>query len=69
MYDFVYDAEDTPEARAELLARLGRMGDEELLKTGKTLAFLARPGAHTKMWGINLQECRAEWRRRHPREG
>jgi len=45
------------------------MTDEELLKAGKTLVFLARPGAHSKLWAIKLEERRAEWRRRHPRKG
>jgi hypothetical protein len=56
----------TPE---EIHAELTKMSDEELIKHGNTLRGFCRPTrGHDidKGWLNQLNEARAEWRRRHP---
>jgi hypothetical protein len=55
----------------ELRARLRKMTDEELLRSGKNAAYMCSPWANMgkpprETFVIQLRECRAEWRRRHP---
>ena len=64
MYRFT-STEDTPEAKAERLARLECLADAELLRIGRSVAFMAA-GSTRETWRTQLEECRAEWRRRRP---
>jgi hypothetical protein len=55
----------------ELRARLRKMTDEELLRSGKAGRHMCSPEANfvkppREVFVIQLRECRAEWRRRHP---
>ena len=52
-----------------LRERLQAMGDEELIKFGKYARSLAgiRVSGLPDPYKIQLEEARAEWRRRHPR--
>jgi hypothetical protein len=45
------------------------MSDEELVKFGKQVRELSAPrvGVVNDPWPVQLQEARAEWRRRHPK--
>ena len=49
------------------------MTDEQLLRYGKAAAYMADPKYSADgrtvepVFRIQLQECRAEWRRRHPK--
>jgi hypothetical protein len=53
-------------------ASLREMSDKELLEAGKMLANLADPktqhGKPNPAFVQQLEEARAEWRRRHPRQ-
>ena len=54
--------------------KLRAMSDKELRAEGKNLAFLCSPvqnfGKPPKpQWAKQLEEARAEWRRRHPKPG
>jgi hypothetical protein len=56
----------------ELRVRLRRMSEAELVRYGQDAAFMCSPRANMgkppcKPFVIQLEECRAEWRRRHPR--
>jgi hypothetical protein len=46
--------------------RIAGLSDEELLQYGRDLAFVAR-NSDRETWRGQLEEARAEWRRRHPR--
>jgi len=55
-----------------LRVRLQKMTDDQLAKFGKAAAYVCSPAAnlgHTprKEFVIQLDEARAEWRRRHPK--
>jgi|HubBroStandDraft_5_1064220.scaffolds.fasta_scaffold81375_3 hypothetical protein len=53
----------------EVCAQLEKMSDAELIEHGKTLRALCRPTKGQgidKGWLMQLNESRAEWRRRHP---
>jgi len=63
MHDFTRDY-DTPESRARRIERLKKLTDAELIRAGRQCAFLARPGTKRAIWAEQLEECRAEWRRR-----
>ena len=54
----------------KLRERLRQMSDEELIKFGKTVRGLSAPRVSVTPdpWKAQLQEARAEWRRRHPKE-
>jgi hypothetical protein len=50
-------------------AELAKMSDAQLIEHGKTLRAFCRPTpGHgiDKGWLMQLNEARAEWRRRHP---
>jgi hypothetical protein len=52
--------------------RLRKMTDEELIREGKTGRYLCSPMANfgkppRKVFVIQLEEVKAEWRRRHPK--
>jgi hypothetical protein len=53
--------------------RIQAISDEDLVRTGKAAAYMADPKYSADgrtvepVFKIQLQECRAEWRRRHPR--
>jgi hypothetical protein len=59
MYNFTRDDIDLEAIRA----RIARMSDTELLKYGQSAAWMA---AHNDRatWRVQLEEARAEWRRR-----
>jgi hypothetical protein len=54
-----------------LRVRLQKMSDEDLARFGKAARFMCSPGANLgqpprKVFVIQLNEARWEWRRRHP---
>ena len=51
----------------KLRERLRLVSDEELVKFGKMVRGLSEPrvGVTPDPWKAQLQEARAEWRRRH----
>jgi hypothetical protein len=57
----------------DLRARLRKMSDEELRKFGKAARYMVSPTANMgkpplPTFVMQLEEARAEWRRRHRRE-
>jgi hypothetical protein len=56
----------------EFRQRIRKMTDEKLLQMGKAARYMADPlnSADKRtvepVFKIQLQECRAEWKRRHP---
>jgi len=55
-----------------LRERLQKMSDEQLVKFGKAARYMCSPEAYfgegpRKEFVIQLDEARAEWRRRHPK--
>ena len=54
----------------KLRERLRKMSDAELIQFGKTVRNLSAPrvGLTSDPWKAQLDEARAEWRRRHPKE-
>jgi hypothetical protein len=61
-----------PESPEELRERLGEMSDLELRRFGQRARKLSDPKMNlgaTKPHVIELEEARAEWRRRHPKSG
>jgi hypothetical protein len=58
--------------RDALRTRLRKMSDEELREFGKAARYMVSPGANMgkpplPTFVLQLQEARAEWRKRHPR--
>jgi hypothetical protein len=59
--------------REEFRERLRAMSDEKLIQYGKAAKFMAdaRNSADKRtvheVYKVQLEECRQEWRRRHPR--
>jgi hypothetical protein len=56
----------------DVRARLRKMTDVDLLRFGRAAASLCRPRAQfghppRRIFVEQLQEARAEWRRRHPK--
>ena len=53
----------------KLRERLRKMSDEELIKFGKDVRKLSEPRVSVTPdpWKAQLEEARAEWRRRHPK--
>jgi hypothetical protein len=52
--------------------RLRKMTDEELIREGKAGRYLCSPMANfgkppRKVFVVQLEEVKAEWRRRHPK--
>jgi hypothetical protein len=61
---------ESPEIQLQKLReRLRSMTDAELIKFGKQVRGLSAPrvGVNPDPWQEQLQEARAEWRRRHPK--
>lgn len=53
----------------EVRAELAKMSDAQLIEHGKTLRQFCRRKAGQKVdkgWLMQLNEARAEWKRRHP---
>jgi hypothetical protein len=48
-------------------ARIARMSDDHLRKYGEDAAWMAAHSAR-ETWRVQLEEARAEWRRRHSAE-
>jgi hypothetical protein len=53
-------------------ARLRKMTDEELIREGEARRYMCSPMANLgkpprKVFVVQLEEARAEWRRRHPK--
>jgi hypothetical protein len=54
----------------EYRERLAKMSDERLIKEGEAAAYMTNAKPQFRInpaFAIQLRECRAEWRRRHPR--
>ena len=56
---------------ASIRARLRKLPDAELIRYGQNCAFLCSPKTELRKaaagnWVVQLDEARAEWRRRHP---
>jgi hypothetical protein len=55
--------------RREVRAELAKMSDHRLIEHGKSLREFAKPTPgreSSEGWEMQLEEARAEWRRRHP---
>ena len=50
-----------------LRKRLSKMSDDELVCFGKAARSLCRDPRCPETFKLQLQEARAEWRRRHPK--
>lgn len=50
----------------KLRTRLSRMSDEELVRFGRAARFLCRDPRCPDTFKFQLEEAKAEWRRRHP---
>jgi hypothetical protein len=64
MYRFARDEEIDLD---ELRTRLRKMTDEDLLRFGKAARFMCRDKSPREVFLVQLEEARAEWRRRHPK--
>jgi hypothetical protein len=51
----------------QLQARLRKMSEDDLVRFGKAARFMCRDKEPRQMFVIQLEEARAEWRRRHPK--
>lgn len=53
----------------KLRKRLRAMSDDELIKFGKMVKGLSAPRVSVTPdpWKVQLEEARAEWKRRHPK--
>ena len=51
----------------ELRARLRKMTDDDLLRFGKAARFMCCDKVPRQVFVTQLDEARAEWRRRHPK--
>ena len=51
----------------QLRARLHKMTDEQLLRFGREARFMCQDKSPREVFVIQLNEARAEWRRRHPK--
>jgi hypothetical protein len=70
MYDFA--REPVPDVE-QIRARLRKMTDDQLVRFGRDARYMCSPKANMgkpplQPFLIQLQEARAEWRRRHPVE-
>ena len=68
MYDFAKDAHPDLE---QIRARLQKLTDEQLINFGQSARYMCSPKANMgkpplESFLVQLQEARAEWRRRHP---
>jgi hypothetical protein len=60
---------DDPEAERRIV-RLRKMTDAELIRQGKAAREMSKSGFGNEpgnIFLVQLEECRAEWRRRHPK--
>jgi hypothetical protein len=61
-----------PEDIEQIRARLRKMNDRELREYGRASAHMADPrknyGKPNPAFQVQLDEARAEWRRRHPKQ-
>jgi hypothetical protein len=61
-----------PEDIEQIRARIRKMSDLELRKYGRAARDLADPkknyGPPNPSFALQLEEARAEWRRRHPKK-
>jgi hypothetical protein len=57
--------DDDEEGVRERIAYLQKLTDAELIARGRSAAFMASRSKR-ETWRVQLGECRAEWRRRHP---
>ena len=60
-----------PEYAAEIRERIRMMSDQELLRYGAVCKSMCSPETNLDKpsldaWTVQLQEARAEWRKRHP---
>jgi hypothetical protein len=60
-----------PEYAGEISERVRKMSDEELLRYGAVCKSMCSPETSLDKpsldaWTVQLQEARAEWRKRHP---
>ena len=64
--------QSNPENVEQIRERLRKVSDLELRKFGRAASVMADPaknfGAPNPAFQIQLDEARAEWRRRHPKE-
>jgi hypothetical protein len=60
MYNFTWEDIDLEVIRA----RIAQMSDAELMKYGQSVAWMAKRNDRAT-WQVQLEEARAEWRRRH----
>ena len=53
----------------EFRKRIQKLNDTELIRFGKAARYMADPanGTVEPIYRLQLKECRAEWRRRHPK--
>ena len=58
---------ESPIDLEQLRARLAKMKDEQLLQFGKAARFMCRDKSPREVFVIQLNEARAEWRRRNPK--
>jgi hypothetical protein len=63
--------QQSPDSVEAIRARICKMSDAELRKYGQAAAHMANPkknyGKPNPAFQIQLDEARAEWRRRHPK--
>jgi hypothetical protein len=60
-----------PEYAGEIRERVRKMSDEELLRYGAICKSMCSTETNLdtpslEAWAVQLQEARAEWRKRHP---
>jgi hypothetical protein len=60
------------ESIEEYRARIQKMNDAELLRQGQAARFMCSPEANhgkapMECYVAHLEECRKEWRKRHPK--
>ena len=65
---------DVPVDVEELRERLRKMTDEQLRRFGRAAQYMCSPAANggkppREPFVIQLEEAKAEWRRRHPGQG
>jgi hypothetical protein len=57
----------------EFRKRLQAMSDPELIRYGRAARYMSNPANSAdkktvhEVYKVQLEECRAEWRRRHPK--
>ena len=67
MYSFASDPNELdPRELDELRTRLRKMSDAALRRFGEAARFLCRDKNPRRIFVVQLEEARTEWRRRHP---